>query len=147
MFSLCIPTMDRFDNFLKTNLNKYLKNEYIKEIVITDENGEDVKKIKEEFPNNDKLKLFINEKRLGPFLNKIKACQKASNEWIVLMDSDNFASKSYFEIVNNYIVNKNLLKTTILSPCWAKPRFNYSHLSGYIFKKGTFNKIRRKEKI
>ncbi len=146
MFSLCIPTMNRFDSFLKENLKKYLKNKYINEIVICDENGEDIRKINEEFPNNDKLKLFINEKRLGPFLNKIKACQKAKNEWLVLMDSDNFADVNYFKTVNNYVLNKNLQKTTILSPCWAKPRFNYSHLSGEIFKKGNFEKIKNKEK-
>ena len=146
MFSLCIPTMNRFDSFLKENFKKYLKNKYINEIVICDENGEDIRKINEEFPNNDKLKLFINEKRLGPFLNKIKACQKAKNKWLVLMDSDNFADVDYFETVNNYILNKNLSNTTILSPCWAKPRFNYSHLSNEIFKKGDFEKIKNKEK-
>jgi hypothetical protein len=30
MFSLCIPTMDRFDKFLSINLVKYLDNEYRK---------------------------------------------------------------------------------------------------------------------
>jgi len=146
MFSLCIPTMNRFDQFLSINLPKYIENQLIGEIIISDENGEDIKKIKEAFPNCNKLKLFVNEKRLGPFLNKMNACQKAKNEWLVLMDSDNFADTDYFEIVNNYVLNKNLSKTTILAPCWAKPRFNYSHLSGEIFKKGNFEKIKNKEK-
>ena len=52
MFSLCIPTMDRFDNFLSKYLPKYLENEYINEIVITDENGNDIEKIKKEFSDN-----------------------------------------------------------------------------------------------
>jgi len=38
MFSLCIPTMDRFDNFLSRYLPKYLANEYVSEVIITDEN-------------------------------------------------------------------------------------------------------------
>jgi NDP-sugar pyrophosphorylase family protein len=138
--------MNRFDQFLSINLPKYIENQLIDEIIISDENGEDIKKIKEAFPNCNKLKLFVNEKRLGPFLNKMNACQKAKNEWLVLMDSDNFADIDYFEIVNNYVLNKNLSKTTILAPCWAKPRFNYSHLSGEIFKKGNFKKIKNKEK-
>ena len=41
MFSLCIPTMDRFDSFLKGFLEKYLTFELIDEIIITDENGID----------------------------------------------------------------------------------------------------------
>jgi hypothetical protein len=45
MFSLCIPTLDRFDNFLSKNLVKYLQNEDISEIIITDENGNDIEKL------------------------------------------------------------------------------------------------------
>ena len=65
MFSLCIPTMDRFDKFLSRYLPKYLANEYISEIIITDENGNDVEKINRAFPDNSKLVLFKNERRLG----------------------------------------------------------------------------------
>ena len=145
MFSLCIPTMDRYDSFLITNLPKYLSNKRINEIVISDENGNDVKKIQKDFPNNDKLKLFVNTERLGPFLNKINACKKAKNEWIVLMDSDNFADEDYFNTVYNYLQTKIVSNRCILAPCWAKPNFNYSHLSGMVFKKGNFNMIKKKE--
>ena len=60
MFTLCIPTLNRFDDFLSKNLPKYLTNELITEIIITDENGNDVNKIKNTF-TNDKLKLLIND--------------------------------------------------------------------------------------
>lgn len=139
MFTLCIPTMDRFDNFLSKNLPKYLTNELISEIIITDENGNDVNKIKNTF-SNDKLKLFINEQRLGPFSNKISACSKASNEWIVLIDSDNFADNNYFLVAKKYIDdNIREEKNIILAPSFAKPNFNYSHLAGFIYKKGNFH--------
>jgi NDP-sugar pyrophosphorylase family protein len=142
MFSLCIPTIDRFDIFLSNYLTKYLENEYIDEIIITDENGNDIEKIKATFPDNNKLKLFKNDSRLGPFLNKIKACSFAKNEWIVLMDSDNFAYKDYFINAKNYIKNMidNDSKNIILAPSKARPNFDYSHLSGFIYKKGNFNK-------
>lgn len=39
MFSLCIPTMDIFDDFLSIYLPKYINNSLIIEIIITDENG------------------------------------------------------------------------------------------------------------
>ena len=53
---------------------------------------------------------------------------------------------NYFKILNEYIKNNNLTKTTILAPCFAQPRFNYSHLSNKIFKKNNFEKIKNLEK-
>lgn len=139
MFSLCIPTFERFTNFLSKNLPLYLDNELIDEIIITDENGNDIEKIKSVFPNNNKLVLIKNETHLGPFLNKLKACSFAKNEWIVLIDSDNYADMNYFIIAKEYIERNNInYKNTILSPCKANPNFNFSHLSGYIYKKGSF---------
>jgi len=147
MFSLCIPTMDRFDKFLSKFLVKYLQNEYVSEIIITDENGNDIEKIKNTFVSNEKLVLIKNEKQLGPFLNKLKACSYAKNEWIVLMDSDNFAYKDYFITAKKYIEEKiGEEKNIILSPCKASPNFDYSHLSGFIYKKGSFNQNNNLEK-
>jgi len=148
MFSLCIPTMDRFDTFLNKYLLNYLNNELIKEIIITDENGNDIEKIKLLFGENEKLKLYKNDTILGPFLNKIKACKMANNEWIVLMDSDNFAYKNYFYIIKDYIENKiTKEKNIILAPSKANPNFNYSHLSGFIYKKGNFKENLLKEQL
>jgi hypothetical protein len=148
LFSLCIPTMNRFDNFLKSYLEEYLKNDLIDEIIITDEIGDDIDKINNYFSNNinfKKLKLYKNEKRLGPFLNKHKACKIALNEWIALIDSDNFADKTYFEISNKYIIENNIenniKKNIILAPSKAKPNFNYSHLSNKIINKNNLLEI------
>jgi len=146
MFSLCIPTIDRFDSFLYRYLEKYIDNEYIDEIIITDENGNDIEKIQKVYPNNNKLVLIKNEYRLGPFLNKLKACKHAKNEWIVLMDSDNFAYKDYFITAKNYIENKiKDQKNIILAPSKARPNFDYSHLSGFIYKNGSFKDNQLKE--
>lgn len=148
MFSLCITTMDRYDSFLSISLPKYLENNLIDEIIITDENGNDIEKIKKNFPNNEKLILIQNEKRLGPFLNKIKVCSFAKNEWIVLMDSDNFADNTYFltakEYINKIINNQNNI---ILAPSKANPQFNYKHLSGFIYKKNEILNNNKKELV
>lgn len=146
MFSLCIPTIDRFDSFLYRYLEKYIDNEYIDEIIITDENGNDIEKIQKVYPNNNKLVLIKNEYRLGPFLNKLKACKYAKNEWIVLMDSDNFAYKDYFITAKNYIENTiKDQKNIILAPSKARTNFDYSHLSGFIYKNGSFKDNQLKE--
>ena len=139
MFTLCIPTMDRFDNFLSKYLPKYIDNELIQEIIISDENGNDVNKIATTFKGNLKLKLFTNAHVLGPFFNKLNACSKSSNEWIVLMDSDNFADIDYFVTAKQYI-EKNITneKNIILAPSRANPHFDFTHLENLIYKKGTF---------
>jgi Glycosyl transferase family 2 len=143
MFSLCIATIDRFDNYLSSFLPKYLAMDLIDEIIITDENGRDVEKIRAAFPNHPKLHLYVNENRLGPLLNKLRACSFAKNEWIALIDSDNFADFDYFEIAKNYIHSKiGDQKNIILAPWKSRPRFDFSYLSGLVYKRGEFSKNR-----
>lgn len=151
-FTLCIPTMDRYDNFLRYNLIKYVENPYISEIIITDENGNDIDKIIKSNIDKQKLKLYKNSKRLGPFLNKLEACKYSTNEWIALIDSDNFADNEYFKIAYEYIKNIKNSKYNIISPSFAKPRFDYRHLSHKVITKNNlkliveFDNTNRKER-
>ena len=141
MFSLCIPTMNRFDDFLIHNIPKYLENQLINEIIISDENGSDIEKITKHFgDDNTKLKLFKNEIRLGPFMNKLRACSYAKNEWIALIDSDNFANEDYFITSKKYIETniQQHEKNILLSPSKANPNFDFSILSGFVYKKNAF---------
>jgi hypothetical protein len=140
MFSLCIPTMNRYDTYLHKFIIQYLQMDIIDEIVICDENGEDVKKIQRDFPNNNKLRLFVNERKLGPFLNKIKVCQQAKNEWIALIDSDNFADVDYFEKIKSFIENNKLNKNSILSPDYGTEIFRWEHLSSYMGNHAVLNR-------
>lgn len=137
MFSLCIPTMDRFDDFLSKNLPKYLSFDLIDEIIISDENGNDAKKIVDMFGENSKIKINVNDSIKGPFLNKQVCCKLAKNEWIALIDSDNFADNDYFVAANHFIKQHITNKNTILSPSFAKPNFNYTHLAGYVYNKNS----------
>jgi hypothetical protein len=121
--------MDRYDTFLKNYLPIYLKIDLIDEIIIRDENGNDATKINRDFPNHPKIQIHTNASKLGPFLNKITCCKMAKNEWIVLIDSDNLAHSDYFSITKQFIETHDLKPNTILAPSWAKPNFNYSHLS------------------
>jgi len=95
--SLCITTMDRW-SFLQETLPVYLGFPFLDEIVISDENGNDAARIKELYGGNPKLRVHTNAKQLGTFLNKRAAVAYARNDWVCLMDSDNFAPARYFEV-------------------------------------------------
>jgi len=146
-FSLCIATMDRWP-FLQKNLPKYLENPYIAEIVISDENGNDVKMIETHY-DNSKLKLFINKSRLGAFKNKRIAVSKASYPWVCLVDSDNFIPISYFEAAVKVIDPSN--PNMIYSPSYTFPQsnhpgFNWRDMIGEIFTPDNYKIIWKKYK-
>jgi len=132
-FSLCIPTKDRFDEFLEGNLTKYLSylnDGIIDEIVICDENGNDYEKIVQKFDyaiettQKNKFRVYKNESVLGVFLNKLKVCNLAKNNYIALIDSDNFADAAYFSVAKEYILSRGIVSKRILCPSFAKPRFD-----------------------
>ncbi len=143
--SLCIPTMDRFDSFLEKNLKKYieyLEKNIIDEIIISDENGNDYEKIKNHYGNIKKLYVYKNDNRLGVFKNKLKVCSYANNNFIALIDSDNFCDENYFNIVKNYIIKFKIKEYTVLSPSFAKTNFNYTQFNNLILMKDDIKKYR-----
>lgn len=122
--------MNRFDNFLASYLPLYLDNPLIDEIIITDETGDDAMKIWSTF-DHPKLKVFVNEVRLGPLKNKMKAMRLASNKWIALIDSDNFADTNYFEVAKNFINRTNPSNTSIIAPVFSRPGNNDAKNHGH----------------
>jgi hypothetical protein len=138
--------MNRYDKFLSKYLPIYLTMDLIDEIIICDETGEDVKKIKENF-NSPKLKLHVNEKRLGVFFNKRKVALLAKNEWVCVFDSDNFPEKNYFKNMKRYIDNDlGNQKNVILSPCYAKDGFLFHYLAGWVITKETLKDAIKEER-
>ena len=146
--SLCIPTMNRFDKFLSLYLDeyvKYLKDGLINEIIISDENGNDYEEIYNKYheiindKNNYNFKIYKNENVLGVFLNKLKVCSYSSNEYIALIDSDNFANNLYFLKIREYILKTKLPNNFVLSPCESYPHFNYRGFENKIITKDLYS--------
>ena len=128
--------MNRYDNFLKRYLPKYIANPLISEIIITDETGGDVLAINAEF-NSPKLRLYVNESRLGPLLNKHKALKLANCTWVALIDSDNFADEDYFMTAKIFIETNSPSETSVIVPEFAAPGDNSSQFTqhnGFAFK-------------
>ncbi len=136
--------MNRYDEFLKYFLPEYLKNPLIKEIIICDETGEDVRKIQANpalalsiVTPLAKIRLYINEERLGPLKNKLKTMKLATSEWIALIDSDNFADEDYFKEAASFITKRRPSSHSILAPSAADPGKNsteYASHAGFNFR-------------
>ena len=141
--SLCIPTMNRFDSFLRGYLLyylQYLKEGIIDEVVICDETGNDYQKIIETFGSLPNFKVVKNDSVLGVFKNKLKVASLASSNYIALIDSDNFCDANYFNTVKKYITEKEHMfsSAVILAPSFAKPNFNYKQFENAVVTKSNF---------
>jgi hypothetical protein len=149
--SLCIPTKDRWNPFLKINLPKYLENPYIYEIVICDENGNDKAQIEANIPSS-RIKIFKNDTCLGPFFNKRKVVSLATLPTVCLMDSDNFAEIDYFNVWSVYLGDADPSPDTLYSPSFTKPQrnhggFNFEYLSGTVIALDNYKSVFKRTDI
>jgi|TARA_B100000902_G_C27217141_1_gene867647 glycosyltransferase involved in cell wall biosynthesis len=101
--------------FMEKTLETLINDERINEIVITDDKSSDIFVLEDLLKNKNcsKIKLFYNDKNLGCYHNKINAVSKCSNDWCILLDSDNFIEKSYIDTLYKI---KAWDKDTIYSP-------------------------------
>ena len=138
-FSLVITTYNRFDTFLKENIIKYLENPYISEIIISDDCSNDYEKLINYFFNDPKIKIIKQPKNIGALRNKISACTYATNNWICLMDSDNFADINYFEALITCWNSHEPNETIIYCASKALPTFDFTQYNNEILDKNNFN--------
>lgn len=142
MISICITTFNRCNRTIKS-FSSVIDDPRISEIIICDDCSEDsiFNKLQSEIEklNNEKIKLFKNDKNKGAFLNKVESIKKCSNDWLALIDSDNEIDKSY---IDNLPENRD--EKTFYLPSIAicsSPNLNYSKYSGQTLDKSAFAKI------
>lgn len=135
MISLCITTYNRTD-LLYESFRQVLNDDRISEIVIVDDcSTEDVwQTIFWQYNEVPKIKLFRNEKNLDCYRNKREAVSKASNEWVIIWDSDNVMTKEYLDCLlhRSHVVLECFRHDIIAQPCFAKPNFDFSKYAGQI---------------
>lgn len=51
--------------------------------------------------NSDKIKVFKNEKNIGAFRNKYQTVLNCSNDWIYMLDSDNYPFEETYHLIKN----------------------------------------------
>jgi len=140
--SLAIPFFNT-SKFIKELLNEFVLNdERISEIIILDDKSKDIEyeKLLEIIKNIDsnKIKVFRNKENLNIPLNKIEVLKYCNNDWIFLVDSDNYIVKETIDILyslpewkENYIYAPTNVKRI------GRPsnQFNFTRYNDVIFNK------------
>lgn len=128
--SIAIPFYNN-SRFMEKTLEYIITDDRISEIIITDDKSDDdnLNKLIEIIEGIPKIKLIKNHKNIGVFPNKIKALSLCSNEWGILLDSDNTLGKDYIDILFSNLPWDDKI---IYAPEWAKTfPGNPSHMLDY----------------
>lgn len=123
-----------FTNYNRTDLlfeaiEPFLSDAWISEIVISDDCSKDdiYQTVLWKYNGIDKVKIYRNETNLDCYRNKKQAVSLATNEWVLLLDSDNIFSK---EFIDTIFSQQPFNKTWAYAPEWARPHFNFRAISG-----------------
>jgi len=97
MITVVIPYYNS-EKYLEKTLKLPLSSDFVSEIIIHD----DCSQYQIE-STDSKIKVYRNETNLGAFKNKYLAVSKATNEWVYLLDSDNYFFDNSLEVVKNIL--------------------------------------------
>ena len=128
--SLCIPAYERTDLLLES-FAKVLHDPRISEIIIVDDAScqATFDFISKRTSHMFKVKLYSNSENLDCYKNKRQAISYATNDWCILLDSDNVIDTAYLDKIYE---NKLWNDYTIYTPSFAKPHFDFRHFSGLL---------------
>lgn len=136
MITISIPSWNR--DSMTVDAFRYVYNdERISEIVIVDDCSDERIFANLQFmvKGMQKVKLFRNENNLDCYRNKREAVSKATNEWVILLDSDNVIKKDYLDALfrgedPNEEGFTGWPSWTIMQPSFARPHFDFRKFQG-----------------
>ena len=149
--SLAIPTYNT-SQYFEDCLKYALDDNFVSEIVVNDDcsSSEHFQSFKSKIQNinSTKIKLFVNTKNLGAFRNKYQTVKKCSNDWVYLLDSDNYPFEETYQIIRD-IPDDN--PSICFSPrqlfCKNDNSVDYENVSDYTFKYDTIGIEESKDAI
>lgn len=134
--SLCITNYNR-DRMLFESFEQVLNDDRVSEIIVTDDGSvQSILRKVEVYCNHPKVKLFKNQKNLGCYKNKRYAISLASNEYVIIFDSDNIMTTKYIDTV----YEKEWIPSTIYAPDYVHS-FDYRHFSDHVITKNNVRKF------
>lgn len=127
MISLCLTNYNR-TTLLYESIEQVIGDDRISEIVISDDCS-DIAVYQDviwKYLGHDKVKVYRNDSNLDCYRNKKKAVELATNDWVILFDSDNILTTKYLDSINHNPSDPKVL----LQPCFAKPHFDFRKYQG-----------------
>ena len=95
MITVAIPYYNN-EKYLEKTISLPLQSDFVSEIIIHDDCSNN-----EIIADHPKVKVYRNERNLGAFKNKYLAVSKSTNEWVYLLDSDNYFFENSLDIVKS----------------------------------------------
>lgn len=137
--SVCIPTWNRPELTIASFIDVY-GDERISEFVIVDDYSElyNYERLKQITDNLPKVKLYRNESNKDCYVNKKISVELATNEWVIVFDSDNRLTKEYLDAIFGV---RGWCDWHIYAPTFAMPTFDYRHFSGLSLNFGNINQF------
>jgi glycosyltransferase involved in cell wall biosynthesis len=125
--TIALTTFNRFQLLIES-VTQVINDPRVGEIVICDDASTDgsFQKICQYYRNHSKVKISRNEKNVDCYRNKKIVVSLASNEWVILFDSDNILSPPYLDTL--YAINWT--DRVAYLPEFAMPHFDYTAFSG-----------------
>lgn len=129
MISICLTNFNR-EQLLYESIEQVIDDPRVSEIVISDDASEYgiYTRVVDHYKAYPKVKIYRNEKNLDCYLNKHKAVSLATNEWVLLIDSDNVFSKEFIDI----LFSKGWISNVIYQPSFARPHFDFTAFEGLL---------------
>lgn len=138
--SVCITTYNRTD-FVIECIEQIVDDARVSEIVIVDDHSDSNvfhfldDEISQRFKSANKIKLYRNAKNLDCYKNKKRAIELASNEFVIIFDSDNVLTTKYLDVIFNYEWAVGWNEKLLLTPEFAKPAFDFRWMSNTLLNK------------
>jgi glycosyltransferase involved in cell wall biosynthesis len=143
VISVAIPHYNNA-RFMRETLSPLITDDRINEIVICDDASKDIQELEEVIKdlNCSKIKLFNNQSNLGCYYNKLESVSKCSNDWAILLDSDNVIEKDYIDklyTIENW--QQNIIYAPVHAITFPGPistSLNYERFSDMIINKDVY---------
>ncbi|MDA1120871.1 MAG: glycosyltransferase family 2 protein [Bacteroidetes bacterium] len=136
MISLAITSYNR--DHMTHNSFKWVRDDpRITEVVIVDDYSkiEIYESLQRMVLGFEKVKLYRNPFNIGCYHNKRRAVQACTNDWVILLDSDNKLGSDYMNAINTVYFEPN----TLFAPDFARPHFDYTAFKNEVISRENVN--------
>ena len=139
MITVALTTYNRTD-MLYESIAHIIDDKRISEIVISDDCSphELYNSIAWKYHEVEKVKCFRNDTNLDCYKNKRQAIKRSTNEWVVLLDSDNIIRTDF---IDTLFEQGDWNHSWAYAPEFARPHFDFTKLTGETISKNNISSL------